>query len=140
MKLIDLASTIRSKNAGVNQITFDIIFGPRQISARAQKQGDHEEAGEAVLNSCRAFRISSFSPANAISSLYRLRPGGSRAIGTSSAGNAGRCWRWKFRTKSAFRFCLIAQAVGQVRAGHRLPKVTVENAPVRKMSAFSSAP
>ena len=25
-KLSDLASTIRSKNAGVNQITFDIIF------------------------------------------------------------------------------------------------------------------
>ena len=25
-KLYDLASTIRSKNAGVNQVTFDIIF------------------------------------------------------------------------------------------------------------------
>ena len=35
MKLGDLASTIRSKNAGVNQITFDIIFPDRKTYERA---------------------------------------------------------------------------------------------------------
>jgi len=36
-KLSDLASTVRSKNAGVNQITFDIIFRtPRAIAAFSQ--------------------------------------------------------------------------------------------------------
>ena len=30
-KLSELASTVRSKNAGVNQITFDIIFGDEDV-------------------------------------------------------------------------------------------------------------
>ncbi len=30
-KLIDLAKTIRSKNAGTDRITFDIILGKRKI-------------------------------------------------------------------------------------------------------------
>jgi len=29
-RLVELAKTIRSKNAGVDQITFDVIFGDRE--------------------------------------------------------------------------------------------------------------
>ena len=43
MKLRDLASTIRSKNAGVNQTTFDIIFpDAASYRPRARKPGDHQ--------------------------------------------------------------------------------------------------
>lgn len=38
-KLIDLASTIRSKNAGVDHITFDIIFSDPQAYRRALDSG-----------------------------------------------------------------------------------------------------
>ena len=80
-KLYDLASTIRSKNAGVNQVTFDIIFP----SAERYK---HVLASKAITRGTIAklfgipdSRISDFvefAPANAIKfTLYRLRPGGS---------------------------------------------------------------
>ena len=35
-KLKDLASTIRSKNAGINHITFDIIFRDRTVFERVR--------------------------------------------------------------------------------------------------------
>jgi len=37
MKLKDVAKTIRSKNAGVNAITFDIIFSDRKEYERIKK-------------------------------------------------------------------------------------------------------
>ena len=38
MKLKDIAKTIRSKNAGVDHITFDIIFKKREDYERVKKQ------------------------------------------------------------------------------------------------------
>lgn len=80
-KLADLASTIRSKNAGVNQITFDIIF-PNAVSYRRvlASQVITRESIARLFN-IPATRISdfvSFDLANAIKfTLYRLRPSGS---------------------------------------------------------------
>ncbi|RMF93338.1 MAG: DUF4387 family protein, partial [Nitrospinota bacterium] len=38
-KLRDLASTIRSKNAGVDHITFDIIFKDQETYEQVKKSG-----------------------------------------------------------------------------------------------------
>ena len=80
-KLSDLASTIRSKNAGVNQITFDIIFSdPVSYRHVLESQAITRES-IAKLYRIPAERISdfvTFAPANAIKfTLYRLRPSGS---------------------------------------------------------------
>lgn len=80
-KLSDLASTIRSKNAGVNQITFDIIFpDPARYRQVLESQAITRES-IAKLFRIPVARISdfvTFSPANAIKfTLYRLRPSGS---------------------------------------------------------------
>ncbi len=80
-KLSELASTIRSKNAGVSQITFDIIF-PDAVSYRhvLESRAITKES-IAKLFRIPAERISdfiTFGPANAIKfTLYRLRPSGS---------------------------------------------------------------
>ena len=80
-KLSDLAKTVRSKNAGVNQITFDIIFRERDVYERVKRSGALSR--EAI---CRIYRIDAsriadfveFDPGNAIKfTLYRLRPSGS---------------------------------------------------------------
>ena len=80
-RLADLAKTIRSKNAGVNQITFDIIFRERAVYERVKQSGVLSR--EAI---CRIYRIAperiadfvEFDPGNAIKfTLYRLRPSGS---------------------------------------------------------------
>ena len=80
-KLIDLASTIRSKNAGVNQITFDIIFSDRAQYQRVLESKAITKESVAKLFRIPPSRISdfvAFSPANAIKfTLYRLRPSGS---------------------------------------------------------------
>ena len=39
MKLVDLAKTIRSKNAGTDRITFDIIFPDPEAYHRARRSG-----------------------------------------------------------------------------------------------------
>ena len=39
MKLVELASTIRSKNAGVDHITFDIICRDRENFERVRDSG-----------------------------------------------------------------------------------------------------
>ena len=57
MKLVDLAKTIRSKNAGTDRITFDIIFRDPQNYELVKKSG--------VLNRAIKFTIN------------RLRPSGS---------------------------------------------------------------
>jgi hypothetical protein len=81
MKLSELASTVRSKNAGVNQITFDIIFPDRKTYERAVRSGAITRDSIAKLYNIPQSRISdfvSFEVGNAIKfTLYRLRPSGS---------------------------------------------------------------
>ena len=81
MKLSELASTVRSKNAGVNQITFDIIFPDRKTYERAVRSGAITRQTIARLYNIPQSRISdfvSFEVGNAIKfTLYRLRPSGS---------------------------------------------------------------
>ena len=80
-KLYDLATTIRSKNAGVNQITFDIIFPNAENYRRVLKSNVITRESMAKLYGVPESRISdfvTFDPANAIKfTMYRLRPGGS---------------------------------------------------------------
>ena len=81
MKLGELASTVRSKNAGVNQITFDIIFPDRAAYRRAVASGAITRESIARLYNIPQSRISdfvTFEVGNAIKfTLYRLRPSGS---------------------------------------------------------------
>ena len=80
-KLADIAKTIRSKNAGVDKITFDIIFADR--ASYELVRGSGVLSREAV---CRIFAIDparisdhvAFDPALAIKfTLYRTAPSGS---------------------------------------------------------------
>jgi Domain of unknown function (DUF4387) len=64
--LADLAKTIRSKNAGVDKITFDIIFDNRAVYDRVRSSGVLSR--EAI---CRLFRI----PASRISDHVEFDPG-----------------------------------------------------------------
>ena len=81
IKLGELANTVRSKNAGVNQITFDIIFRNRDDYDRARKSGRLSREAIAKFMGITNERISDFvefDVANAIKfTIYRLRPGGS---------------------------------------------------------------
>jgi hypothetical protein len=81
MKLSELASTVRSKNAGVNQITFDIIFPDRRTYERVVKSNAITRDSIAKLYNIPPSRISdfvTFEVGNAIKfTLYRLRPSGS---------------------------------------------------------------
>ena len=80
-KLSALAKTIRSKNAGVNLITFDIIFAERETYERVKAARVLTRATVARLYGIAPERISDFvefDPANAIKfTIYRLRPSGS---------------------------------------------------------------
>ena len=80
-KLSTLAKTIRSKNAGVDLITFDIIFTDKAVYERVKRSGALTR--ESV---CRLYRLAperiadfvEFDPGNAIKfTIYRLRPSGS---------------------------------------------------------------
>ena len=80
-KLSELATTIRSKNAGVNQITFDIIFREKATYQRVLNSGALTRDTVATLYSIPQSRISDFltyEPANAIKfTIYRSKPNGS---------------------------------------------------------------
>jgi hypothetical protein len=80
-RLYDLASTIRSKNAGVNQVTFDIIFPSSDSYRRVLASKAITKDSIAKLFRIPLSRISdfvTFDPANAIKfTLYRTRPNGS---------------------------------------------------------------
>ena len=80
-RLSDLASTIRSKNAGVNQITFDIIFPSAESYRRVLASEAVTKESVAKLFGIPGERLSdfvTFDVANAIKfTLYRLRPSGS---------------------------------------------------------------
>ena len=58
-KLSELAGTIRSKNAGVNQITFDIIFGDEETYRKVLKSGALKKEAMARLFGISLERISS---------------------------------------------------------------------------------
>lgn len=81
MKLSQLASTIRSKNAGVDHITFDIIFRDAANYRRTVDSGRLSRETVAALFGVDADRITSFvvfDPAQAIKfTIRRVRPAGS---------------------------------------------------------------
>lgn len=80
-RLEEIAKTIRSKNAGVNQITFDIIFPDAASYRRVVASGAVTRETVARLYGIEPSRISdfvTFDPANAIKfTIYRARPSGS---------------------------------------------------------------
>ncbi|MGE5339412.1 MAG: DUF4387 domain-containing protein [Gemmatimonadota bacterium] len=80
-KLSDLAKTIRSKNAGVDKITFDVIFRDRDNYERVKKSGVLSRAAISRLYAIDEARISDFveyDPGCAIKfTFYRPRPSGS---------------------------------------------------------------
>ena len=84
-KLNELAKTIRSKNAGVDKITFDIIFRDRANYERVKRARVLTRETMAKLYGIPAERISDFveyDPGYAIKfTLYRLRPSGSAGDG-----------------------------------------------------------
>jgi hypothetical protein len=80
-RLSDIAKTIRSKNAGVNQVTFDIIFPDAETYRRTLASGAITRQTVARLFRIADDRIShfvTFDTANAIKfTLYRSQPSGS---------------------------------------------------------------
>jgi hypothetical protein len=80
-KLHELAKTIRSKNAGVNQVTFDIIFRESADYRRVVEGGAITRDSVAALYRIPPARISdfvTFDLANAIKfTIYREVPSGS---------------------------------------------------------------
>ena len=80
-KLSELAKTIRSKNAGVDKITFDIIFGDRERYERVKKARVLTRDTVARLYGIPPERICDFvefDPAHAIKfTIFRLKPSGS---------------------------------------------------------------
>ena len=84
-KLKDLAKTIRSKNAGVDKITFDIIFRDRANYERVKRARTLTRESMAALYKIPAERISDFveyDPGYAIKfTIYRVTPSGSAGDG-----------------------------------------------------------
>jgi hypothetical protein len=80
-KLCEIAKTIRSKNAGVDKITFDVIFPDRATYDRVRESGILSRAAVCRIFGVDPVRISDhveFDPALAIKfTLYRLMPSGS---------------------------------------------------------------
>src|SRR6185437_10973567 len=76
-----LAKTLRSKNAGVDKITFDIIFPDRATYEHVRRSGVLVRSSVAALYGIPESRISDFvefDPANAIKfTIYRSVPSGS---------------------------------------------------------------
>jgi hypothetical protein len=81
LTLRDLATTIRSKNAGVDHITFDLIFRDRANFERVRDAGVLSRAKVAALYGIVQERVTDFvvfEPANAIKfTIQRERPSGS---------------------------------------------------------------
>jgi hypothetical protein len=79
--LVELAKTIRSKNAGVDQITFDVIFRDRESYELVKKSGALTPETVARLYGIPRERLTAFvefDPALAIKfTIRRERPSGS---------------------------------------------------------------
>lgn len=80
-KLVNLAKTIRSKNAGTDKITFDILFRERAVYERVKHSGCISKATVAKLFNIPEEKICDFveyDPAFAIKfTIYRSAPSGS---------------------------------------------------------------
>ena len=80
-KLATLAKTIRSKNAGVDLITFDVIFTERSTYERVKRARVLTRESVCKLYGIAPERIADFvefDPGNAIKfTIYRVRPSGS---------------------------------------------------------------
>jgi hypothetical protein len=80
-KLSALAKTIRSKNAGVDLITFDVIFTDRATYDRVKRARVLTRESVCALYGIAPSRIADFvefDPGNAIKfTIHRLRPSGS---------------------------------------------------------------
>lgn len=85
LKLVDLAKTIRSKNAGVDKVTFDIIFREKEEYKLVKNSGGITREIIAKLFDITEDRISDFvefDPAYAIKfTIYRDIPSGSPGEG-----------------------------------------------------------
>lgn len=81
VKLADLAKTIRSKNAGTDKITFDIVFNDKENYEKVVASGCLTKSSVAALFGIPEERISdfvAFDPAYAIKfTIYRTAPSGS---------------------------------------------------------------
>ena len=81
VKLVDLAKTIRSKNAGTDRITFDIIFREKETYEMVRDSGVLNKGYIAKLFGIPESRIAdfvNFDPGYAIKfTINRLRPSGS---------------------------------------------------------------
>lgn len=79
-KLSELAGTIRSKNAGVNQVTFDIVFNDAEIYEKVKKSGVLTKESMAKLYNIKPERISHFVEFDVINAIkftiYRTSPNG----------------------------------------------------------------
>ena len=79
--LAEIAKTVRSKNAGVDKITFDVIFPNRETYERVKTSGVLTRGAVCSLFNIPDSRISDFvefDPANAIKfTIYRQVPSGS---------------------------------------------------------------
>ena len=79
--LVDLAKTIRSKNAGVDKITFDVIFQDQESYDLVRRSGVLSRSAICRLYGVSAARISDhveFDPGLAIKfTMYRKLPSGS---------------------------------------------------------------
>lgn len=84
-KLSDLAKTIRSKNAGTDKITFDIIFRERETYELVKRSGALSPASVCQILNVDPARLTDFveyDPAFAIKfTILRLRPSGSAGDG-----------------------------------------------------------
>lgn len=84
-KLADLAKTIRSKNAGTDKITFDIIFRERDTYEMVKRSGALTRASVCATLGIDPARLSDFveyDPAYAIKfTVLRERPSGSPGDG-----------------------------------------------------------
>ena len=80
-KLSEIAKTIRRKNAGVDKITFDVIFPDRATYDRVRESGVLSRAAVCRIFGVDAAQISdhvAFDPALAIKfTIYRQMPSGS---------------------------------------------------------------
>lgn len=83
--LADVAKTIRSKNAGTDRITFDVIFRNREDYERTRDSGALTRATVAELfriEDARIVDFVNFDPAYAIKfTISRLQPSGSPGEG-----------------------------------------------------------
>ena len=84
-RLVDLAKTIRSKNAGTDKITFDVIFTDKAAYERVKASGALTRETMSALYRIDPARITdfvAFDPAFAIEfTILRDRPSGSPGDG-----------------------------------------------------------